>query len=320
MILFSVSASQMVGTGHLMRCLNVASCLLNEGVKVVFHLVGDPRAGSLIVEKGIDILTDKDVEDVRPDLLVVDRVPFEPSLPCRFKERGVRIILFDNLYTGWGVADVVINPLPHQPYTCKPPNGMLLFDGPAYMPLGDDFRMAHHTERSIKKVAKSLLISCGGTDPFGVTLKLADILSSADLRIDVTFVVGRMYEDIDALERITSKMGYRIIKDPPSLLPYMLEADLALLTFGLTVYEAACCGLPSLLFPPTKEHLSCAEIFSRYGASINMGLPLSPSITRERIERVRKDHPLRIHMSKTGKGLVDGEGARRVSRILLNYG
>jgi spore coat polysaccharide biosynthesis predicted glycosyltransferase SpsG len=307
----------MIGMGHLSRCLHIASCLLRAEKEVIFHIVGDIERDAL--NKKIMVVGDEELDGLTPKVVVVDRLPYEPSLPKVFKEKGARVILLDNLYTGWEVADVVINPLPHPPYIRKQPDGMLLFEGPAYMPVGEDFKKIHQAERVIREVVKTILVSCGGTDPYGVTIRLAKAIVEVDPQWEVIFVTGRMYRDSDYLKGIVLKKGYRIVESPPSIASLMEEADLALLTFGLTVYEAACCGLPSILFPPTKEHLLCAEIFSGYGASINMGLiqDCSPSMIIEKIEEICRDRSLRIRISKAGKDLVDGEGARRVANIVL---
>jgi spore coat polysaccharide biosynthesis predicted glycosyltransferase SpsG len=319
MILFSVSAGKKIGTGHLSRCLHVASWLKREGEEVVFHIVNGGKEQNLLKPSGFKTIKDKELHSLIPQALVIDRLPYEESIAQTFKEKGTKVIIFDAFSSGWEIADVAVNALPHPPYTRKPPTTMLLFEGPSYMPIGEEFKEARKTKRLIKRIAKTVLVSCGGSDPYGVSLKLAEVLSETELSLDIIFIIGKMYNEKKRLKRVVFKKGWKIIENPSSLLPFMLKADFALLTFGLTVYEAACCGLPSLLFPPTKEHLLCAEIFSSYGASINMGLvrDLSPSMIKEKIEKVCKDYNLRLRMSQKAMNIVDGNGARRVAEIIL---
>lgn len=324
-VLFSVAASHQIGTGHLLRCLNIARHLVGE-TRIFFCIEGDQGAASFIKEKWVEILAPERALEFRPSLVVVDRLEAETSSLIPFKEKGVKILLLDSL-SNWEMADTVINALPHPPYHHRPPRGLKVFEGPSYICLGEDIIRARQGLRPIKETVSKILVTCGGSDPYGLTIKLAKALVQLPNSPSITFVLGRIFKDRKELEGVVTCLparqvgkDYTIVQDAQSLAPYMMKADMALTSFGLTVYETACLGLPVIMLPPTRDHNLRAEIFAKHGAAINLGLNEEVSLDKivGEVEGLRSNFDLCRKMSQAGKNLVDGQGAARVARIILD--
>lgn len=310
-ILFSAACSYQIGTGHLIRCLNIARHLVGM-VRIFFNIEPDNPSFDM---PGIEILDAEKSLEFQPSLVVFDRLKVEPLTILSFKENGAKIILLDSV-SCWEMADILINALPNLSDN-SPPEGVKVFDGPSYIALNDDLRRAHQgSRRSIQEKVSNILVTAGGSDPYGLTIKMAKAL--VDLPVSLTFIIGRIFEERDKLEEIIDGKGY-LFQDV-SLVPYLLEADMALTSFGLTVYEAACLGLPTIMLSPTEDHNRRAEIFARFGSAINLGLnqEVTPSRIREAVEDLRSNPGLRREMARAGMKLVDGEGARRVARIIMD--
>jgi len=316
-VLFSVIASYQIGTGHLIRCLNIAEHL--GGAPVFFCIDGDENLSSFFIrDRRIEVFKPERLSRLRPKVVVVDRLEVEPNLLLPFKEIGAEIILLDNL-SGWEMADVVINALPHPPSQHPVPDGVKIFEGPHYICLSREILQARENPRAIRKAVSKILVTCGGSDPYGLTLKLAKALVQLPDLPFTTFILGRIFKERKKLEEIIQGAPASVIQDPLSLAPSMVEADMALTSFGLTVYEVACLGLPAIILPPTKDHCQRAEVFAKYGAAINLRLneEVSTEKIAEEIQRLRFNPKLRREMSQAGQRLVDGRGAIRVAQIIL---
>jgi spore coat polysaccharide biosynthesis predicted glycosyltransferase SpsG len=103
--------------------------------------------------------------------------------------------------------------------------------------------------------------------------------------------------------------------DPAELL---LEADLAMVAGGITLYEAACLGTPALVVSHNELQQVTASRFDALGISRNLGLAsaLSSSQMEEAVLKLAGDVGLRAKMGAYGRELVDGRGAERIEELI----
>ena len=98
----------------------------------------------------------------------------------------------------------------------------------------------------------------------------------------------------------------------------MAMADLAVASFGVTAYELACVGVPSILFSISEDHAKSASYLAENGVAIN----LAPNIVNFEEEvflamtKLLKDEEKLLAMSSAGINLFDGYGAVRIAQKL----
>ena len=91
-------------------------------------------------------------------------------------------------------------------------------------------------------------------------------------------------------------------------------ADLAITGDGLTMYETAATGTPSIILSRFDSNKSVNNDFERMGSAIHLGdgtLVPAKVMARE-VKHVLEDAGLRRSMSQRGKSFVDGKGLERI--------
>jgi spore coat polysaccharide biosynthesis protein SpsF len=175
-----------------------------------------------------------------------------------------------------------------------------------WVPLHPDFRTPPNRRSGART---RLLVTMGGSDPRGYTVPVLEALErfSPPLALDV--VIGPSNSARAQLEALAARSHHSVTLHhrPASLRPLMETARLALATFGVTAYELARMGVPSLLFCLDDDHRSHAAVFVEAGLGeiIDQTDGLEANVARQ-LNRPACELPV----------LVDGCGAQRIARML----
>lgn len=110
-----------------------------------------------------------------------------------------------------------------------------------------------------------LLVTMGGSDPGRLTEFVLEMLKRLDSRIDVRVVIGPLFspERRDGIRR--QYATFDLVEAPEDMLPHYQWADAVIGATGLTRYETAALGIPSLLYCPHRRYRSYLQGFSRRG-------------------------------------------------------
>jgi spore coat polysaccharide biosynthesis predicted glycosyltransferase SpsG len=141
-------------------------------------------------------------------------------------------------------------------------------------------------------------------------------LSRQDL--DVKVVVGGGYTQ-KLREEITTTLrefggDSGVVEHNADLAEMMLWADLAITGDGLTKYETAVTGTPSIMVCRPDRRVKLNQDFAGIGSTIYLGYesPLEPVGLSTQIQDLIEDSNKRQDMSNKGKTLVDGKGLDRI--------
>jgi spore coat polysaccharide biosynthesis protein SpsF len=163
-----------------------------------------------------------------------------------------------------------------------------------------------------------ILVSMGGADPFKLTELALDGLSRLKVPFQADIVVGPAFADpAGTVARIEGAgPGFRArtkISDMASLYP---EADMAIVAFGVSAYEAAAFGVPAIYLPISTGHALSASVFVTAGLGVALLEQPSPDQITQAVMHIAENETLRQSMSATGPRLVDGRGALRIAAEL----
>lgn len=163
----------------------------------------------------------------------------------------------------------------------------------------------------------SLLVTMGGADPAGLTSRAARVLLPLARCIMPVFVIGPAFAQPVALRTELRELwpNVDIAIRPETLAPLMAEADLALVTYGVTAQELAACGVPALYLGLTGDHVHSAEALAATGAGICLGRhdALGDAALREAVAGLIGDPARRRAMALAGPKAIDGLGADRIA-------
>jgi spore coat polysaccharide biosynthesis protein SpsF len=164
-----------------------------------------------------------------------------------------------------------------------------------------------------------IAVSMGGADPLNLTIKALEALGRVKPAFHADFVIGPSFADPRTLTGQISKAGpnFRALTKVSDLAALFAGADLALIAFGVTAYEAAALGVPALYLPISRDHLRSASVF--VSAGLGLALPENSSVQEiaAAVTGLMKNESQRRGMQQAGPRTVDGLGASRIAADLV---
>lgn len=324
-VFFRVDGGESVGMGHIVRCLFLASALRDiHGYPVSFLMNRDEIGISRAKECGWEVLR-VELDDLggsaEGDVLVIDvqgGVSAEAVRSLREKQLQTLIVLIDTNCTGCLEADLIVGPLEKLPGApSRVGSRGQRFVGPAYAIVDPAFTQIRRDSSS--RVPR-VLVTMGGSDPRGLTLQALRAVDTMPETFETIVALGPAFlHETELKNWMTNARRQYEIRREKSLLGLVAASDLAIVSFGTNAYELAAAGLPAVALSISGEHAESAEIFSRHGSLVNLGLSSSISTDQLQgaVEQLLNDPARRLTMAQRGRSLVDGRGAERVAELIV---
>ena len=164
---------------------------------------------------------------------------------------------------------------------------------------------------------RRLLVFFGGVDPDNLTGRVLEALldpALANLAVDV--VLGLQSPHRQAVEELVARRPCTTLHGAlPSLAGLILRADLAIGAGGVTTWERACLGLPSLVVAIAANQVPFLEALAQAGYLQLLGCIDNASTEQIRSALLKKlaEDPA----SETSTALTDGYGTSRVALAML---
>ncbi|MCA9413187.1 MAG: NTP transferase domain-containing protein, partial [Candidatus Omnitrophica bacterium] len=324
-IAFRVDGNRKIGFGHVYRQLLLANRLLDHDLRFFLDEAHDSaieviRGAFYPLEFGKREEIQGRILDYQPDILINDILDTTPDEVLPFKEKGIFVVNFEDLGTGMPEADLVINAL----YESDLPYSHV-YTGPDYYCLRDEF--AHTRPRDLSEKLNHLLITFGGADPSNLTHKSIRALGGwiANRAIRTKVILGLGYpeewesplrEEI-ANRKVTDLVS--IFRNVKSMAAEFKWADLALTSYGRTMYEIASMGVPAILMGQNQRELQHAFGHSKNGfASLGLGEKVTDDQLLATVKSIDANPKLRVEMRNRMAETDLGGGAYRVTQLILN--
>lgn len=341
-------ADPQIGFGHLHRCLSLAQAMLRADIKsdFVFKKASDQAlilvdgAGFSVrqLPEGISLV--QEAASLNPDTAVIDYLILDiahgetarqadqlPDYLKLLKSKFHKTVFLD---AGGSQAlansndltlDAVIRPYVGEEKTTDA--GFMQLLGPSYFILNSEILAARRQCETLRTTAHRILITFGGSDPKDITLLCLDALTLIkNVVLEIQVIVGPGYssELKQAISKAVAQSSHRIIvfDAPASLSENYAWADIALSGTGLTKYELAATGTPSIQISMDTEHAAINAVFSKAGTTRDLGTcaGLSCETITQTLENLISDLPLRQKMCENSHRLIDGNGANRVVEMM----
>ncbi len=313
------------GYGHVKRMVSLARALRDrEGIGAVFALNGSEdafepifRAGFAAHLLGAETL-DSLIETHAPDLLLLDcrEGPSREEL-SRLAARVRLTAVVDDASERRLAADFAYYPPVPQAETldwsgshCEPRIGW------EWSLLG-----ANQTAAARPQAGRpTLLVTMGGSDPLGLTLRSARALAKLDPVFRARFVIGPGVENRSTVARqiVALRSNFETIEGADDLATEFARADLALAAFGVTAYELAAFGVPALYLCLSTDHALSASAFEQAGIGASLGVAeavLDETISHG-VSSLLNDASRRREMRVAGLMTIDGGGPARIASDL----
>lgn len=324
-ILMRCDGGREIGFGHVRRSLSVARALRDrEGFGVRFAMQADDTAVELVRGEGfaVEVMPQGTSEiewllelaqTIAPVAAVLDtRTDLSPTSVMRLRGAGMIVATIDDGSQRRLSADVSFYPPVPQVFAMNWAGAEAEpIVGWEWIVLGHDVMPPFQLRNGRARV----IVSMGGSDPQGMTLPAVRALTSLKGEFDVTVVVGPAADHGAEVEIARVAPGFTVVRSPNDLPRLMSEADIGLISFGVTAYELAALGVPSIYLCLTEDHAESASAFERSGMGISLGLAskISEATIAEAVEELLSDRTKRRAMGAAGRMNIDGRGAARIA-------
>jgi spore coat polysaccharide biosynthesis predicted glycosyltransferase SpsG len=333
--LFRCDAAPDIGFGHVSRCLTLAryyqqnyDCRINfairrndaviSKVRTEFQVLQSNENSSFAYLRWLEDCIEKTdanilILDVRDGLRAADLV--------NLKQKGVLVVSIDDPEEKRLGADILFYPpVPQvQEMDWFGFKGKLFSDWPYAIVSQkmDEQHMLTHG-RQIE-----LLISMGWSDPADLTLLALEAVEHIERTIDITLVIGGGFRSRDKIISIINASHHKIevAEEPDSVISLLSASRLALVSFGVTAYEAAALYVPTILVCLTLDHAKAASAFHDTGIGLNTGVysDLIPKKLGQLIEETLIDKKTLEQMSRSLQGLDCGNIQRLGDEIVDTF-
>lgn len=336
-VIFRCDGSSENGIGHLTRCLSIADELRSEhGITAGFALRSDESGAQFLARSGYPVYRPKSdvqfdynswlselVNQTQPKALILDvRDDLSPSTlmhPCL--SQLLLVDIDDPCEKRLYVDLAFYPPVPQVDQMDWSGFQGRLYKGWDWIPLRGDISNTPPADRS--GPLERLLVTAGGADPAGMSLKIVQYLASVKKSFETVVVAGPAFQHLNQLEQLVSTTSgdFRIVRDPESLPALMAGSDLAITAFGVTAYELAALGVPAVYLCLTPDHQESASSLAFKGIGVTLGLfsSLQESEFIRALMPLLESSDLRERIGKTARSTVDGNGAKRISKLIVQH-
>lgn len=304
-VVFRTDASTTIGTGHVMRCLTLASALHDRGVDASFICRDhDNHLCDLIEEQGFNVSRlpaakaetqtldtsthaawlgvswQKDAEQTRvaiesmsgqPDWLVVDHYALDKRWEGALRKTVGRIMVIDDLADRPHDCDLLLdqNLVAHMQtrYSDRVPDTCYRLLGSEYVLMQPIYAELHHRMLPREGPIRRIFVFFGGADSNNLTERaLAAFLELKRPDIEIDVVIPEGSPHAKAIRMQTGEQGnIHLYSVLPTLAPLMAEADLAIGAGGATSWERLCLGLPTLVVTLAENQRAIAAELHQRG-------------------------------------------------------
>lgn len=331
-VLIRVDGGRLYGIslGHVFRCLALAKVLKKNHHAQVTFIMKDYADGVAVVKNhgfqvqtiSCDIGNDEEIsiiEQCSGDVVVFDLIDIGEKHTGRLLGKVKRVIAIDDMGNKKIEADVIVNGSMVTRFHSYPPSGkpMTYYVGPQYCVLGEEFE--NIPPREVREEVENILVSMGGSDPTGLTAKIAGQLASQTVSGIINLILGPAFNGEKEINAIIEKSRNRfmVYRNVSSMAEMMLQADVAISAGGRTVYELAATGTPSLVIPSAPHEMVFMDALMRLRENFCVLASIERPGDIVHNLALLQDRDRRTVMSRHGQTLIDGKGYKRVAEIVV---
>ena len=324
-------ASCDIGYGHFKRCLALAGGYQLRGFDIIFLMRKTIDAVTLqIADKGMGVERHadfnaclyrvKEAQD-RASLLIIDHYEIGPGLE-KVLFGVVPILVLDDLLR-FHYCDILVDQtLGRQASDYQEK----IFNPHAMVLTGSRYTILDPVYLNIKSSGSldDILISFGATDPYGWALKMLEIFGESRIgpRLRFHLPLSSVTPCRKSLELFSDRSGLDIAFywDLPDLSTLYRRCGVALGAPGTSLFERLFCGLVNLTLVVADNQAEVGRRAVRLGLAQDLGDAQSFDAVKlvDQFDTLINQPDMAESLRYRSKGVVDGQGSRRILNASLN--
>lgn len=316
-----------IGFGHVARCISLYQTFKKNGIMPQMLVDGDTTLENLL--RGINYRFLKwadNKEELRSIMERCDIAIIDSYLASRgvYKQvaRSTKITVYIDDYNRikYPKGIVINSNIYAKNIKFRKTIGVTYLLGTRFSLLRKEF-----WKTPVKKINKriaNVLLTFGGDDSIGLTsdvLKMLKVSCPGLIKKVIITNAFRYMAKIKHLEDTQTEIIYNVGTN--KIKEIMLQVDLAISAAGQTLFELARIGVPTVAVIYSKNQVLNALSWFQEGFIALAGERDDKNIASKILKKISEvqDYKIRSKMSRNGCRLVDGSGAERVVRRILNH-
>ena len=316
MFALCVESSHQRGMGHLFRALNLAALLGRRCVPYLLLVNAHVGTTQILRERQVpfelvslgDLNNDWEgaiIQKYGIKIWINDRLDTDIRHARKVKQHGVKLVTFDDRGSGAGAADLHFAPLAFDQVGTL--EGQRVLRGLDYLILNPDIDNC----RRLRTCVRSIVVSMGGSDTYGVTVRVVEMLRK--IGTTATIITGPGFRHQERLRGMLTP-EFVVKENVPALVEEFSRHDLAITGGGVTPFEANASGLPCIIIANEWSEVPSALYLERLGCSLFIG-------HHSEMDRTALDYKARREfsiesMSRAGLSRVSTRGLANVLQEL----
>ena len=324
-VLILTEGGKNIGFGHLTRCLSVCQAFEKRGILPEFVVNGDKTVEEFLKNKkckNFNWLKEKDrllasIEGV--DTVIIDSYLASFEFYKKVSELvKIPVYIDDNKRLDYPKGVVVNGAIYAEEINYHQKRDITYLLGPKYLPLRKEFWNV--TEKEIRDEIESILITFGGNDAKNMTLKVIAMLIECFPKIVKNVVIGKGFKNVKEIEKYKNgKTNLIYYPNAEEIKNVMFESDVAISSGGVTLYELARVGVPTISIAVADNQLNNVKRLAEKGFIEYAGWMEDKNLLDHLLEKLEllKNKDLRKEKAKIGKTMVDGSGAVKIASFCI---
>ncbi|MDK2842453.1 MAG: UDP-2,4-diacetamido-2,4,6-trideoxy-beta-L-altropyranose hydrolase [Anaerophaga sp.] len=331
-IAFITEANENIGFGHLYRSIALAQELISHNCEVDFYCDGNLSEKIIrenIVETNVFKISDFKLFIKTYTLAIID--VFKSSWSnyqwlTQLSDIKTASVI-DYAFKEYAIPTDYIFQIGFQKYEFKETikqnkNGKIskIYSGNDFFIFREEFKKVRTFE--VRKNAKKILVSMGGSDPYNLTEFVTESLIAINIPLKVTLLLGAgvSQKRLTAINSmlLSSIHDTIILQNVNNIAKIMVENDFAIINGGNTRFELAILGVPFISVSFDNKQNNIADILQYQGIGKNIGIyeNLNKEIVAKAIEQTIENYEERKIMSKQMKQKLSINGSQIFIDIL----
>lgn len=348
-IAFRVDSSLNIGSGHVMRCLTLATAISKAAnVNITFFCrdaIGNSNEN--IIQSGFELVKmappkstidlknysswlgaslDDDSEEFLQltagknyDLIVIDHYAIDTRWHNKVKSITKKMMVIDDLANRKHNCDLLLD----QTYQCPTVKYRHLVNNHTQLLLGSDFALLRpefleFQKVSIEKKERTLLIMFGGTDPDNLTLQVLTLAIKLKYFEKINVILNRTAKNVKSVfdfAQCHKKVFLHI--SPSNIAEIMSTATLAIGAAGTTSWERCALGLPAVVIVQADNQREIANALQLAEVIRFISITEIEEKLIKEVEFWQNRLKLNNDVYKNCISICDGKGSIRVANEVL---
>jgi UDP-2,4-diacetamido-2,4,6-trideoxy-beta-L-altropyranose hydrolase len=323
---FVTEGKKDIGFGHITRCLGIIRAFEEKKIETLLIVNGDESVLHLLKKENYQINDWIKNEDKlfkmikKDDLVIIDSYLANSKFYEKISKLVRQAVYIDDNNRLSYPKGIVLNGNIYGSSINYPKNkNSQYLLGPKYAPIRKEF-----WDSSIKKISKkvnNILITFGGDDKRNLTPKVLSLIQNNYPNTNIKVIVGKGFPNKSKIKKLQKKKTKLIIDpNPIQLKKLMVEGDLAISASGQTTLELLRLGIPMAIIKVAENQSNITKVLTEKHLAEYVGDWKDKLLLQRLNEKIKKleNYKARKNMSNFQKNIIDGQGARRITKFIIS--